>query len=87
MTIAVTENEKMDRKTMQNVLDWYKSSHIKGIYDADIVKVVRCKNCKMYRKDKELAEAKYCDPNYYCGLLQTEMDEEGYCSYGKRKND
>lgn len=53
----------------------------------DLVKVVRCKDCKMYRKDKELAKAKYCDPNYYCGLLQAEMDEDGFCSYGRRKDE
>lgn len=52
----------------------------------DIEKVVRCKDCAMYKKDKELAEANYCDPNFYCGLLRTEMDEDGYCSYGKRKD-
>ena len=52
---------------------------------ADVAEVVRCKDCKMYCKDKELAKAKYCDPNYYCGLLQTEMDEDGFCSYGRRK--
>lgn len=54
---------------------------------ADVVEVVRCKDCKMYRKEKELAEAQYCNPNYYCGLLQTEMDEDGYCSYGRRKGE
>lgn len=54
---------------------------------ADVVEVVRCKDCTMYKRDKELAEANYCDPNFYCGLLRTEMDEDGYCSYGRRKGE
>ena len=54
---------------------------------ADVVEVVRCKDCTMYKRDKELAEANYCDPNFYCGLLRTEMDEDGYCSYGRRKDE
>lgn len=54
---------------------------------ADVVEVVRCKDCTMYKRDKELAEANYCDPNFYCGLLRTEMDKDGYCSYGRRKDE
>lgn len=77
----------MDRKTIQNVLDWYKETHTKGTPSTDVVEVVRCKNCIMYKRDKELAEANYCDPNVYCGLLRTEMTEDGYCSYGRRKDE
>lgn len=54
---------------------------------ADVVEVVRCKNCTMYKRDKELAEADHCDPNLYCGLLRTEMDEDGFCSYGRHKDE
>lgn len=54
---------------------------------AYVVEVVRCKDCTMYKRDKELAKANYCDPNFYCGLLRTEMDEDGYCSYGRRKDE
>lgn len=57
------------------------------IPSADVTEVVRCKDCMMYKRDKELAEANYCDPNFYCGLLRTEMDEDGFCSYGRRKDE
>lgn len=62
-----------------------------GIYDcirsqptADVVEVVRCKDCFFYQKDKELAKANYLDPEKYCALLICEIDKNGFCSYGKK---
>ena len=51
---------------------------------ADVVEVVRCKDCFFYQKDKELAKANYLDPEKYCALLICEIDKNGFCSYGKR---
>lgn len=51
---------------------------------ADVVEVVRCKDCFFYQKDKELAKANYLDSEKYCALLICEIDKNGFCSYGKR---
>lgn len=51
---------------------------------ADVVEVVRCKDCFFYQKDKELAKANYLDPEKYCALLICEIDKNGFCSYGKK---
>ena len=40
----------------------------------DAVPVVRCKECK------------YWQPYCFCDLLLTAMDEECFCSYGKRRD-
>lgn len=77
-----TEDAEYARWTSAGIL-----YEIDDIEAADVVEVVRCKDCAMYKKDKELAEANYCDPNVYCGLLRTEMAEDGYCSYGRRKDE
>ena len=50
---------------------------------ADVVEVVRCKDCYAYRRDPELARARDLDPDYYCALLCCELDPDGFCSYGK----
>lgn len=48
----------------------------------DVRPVTFCKDCFMYRRDREIAEASYLDPDYYCALLRCEMPEDGFCSYG-----
>ena len=54
---------------------------------ADVQPVIYCKDCYAYRKDKELARAAYLDEDYYCALLRTEMPPDGFCYYGRRRND
>ncbi len=47
---------------------------------ADVVEVVRCKDCEHYR-----AVSRICDhPN---GLWLVVKPEDGYCCYGERRND
>lgn len=77
-----TEDAEYTRWTLSGVI-----GEIDDIEAADVAEVVRCKDCIMYKRDKELAEANYCDPNVYCGLLRTEMTEDGFCSYGRRKDE
>lgn len=79
-------NDELDY-VYEDIVDNRLDIWLNEIPAADVVEVVRCKNCAMYKRDKELAEANYCDPNFYCGLLRTEMDEDGYCSYGRRKDE
>lgn len=45
---------------------------------ADVVEVVRCKDCKYWRQVNE--------ERFACWLLGFEMDYDEYCSYGKRKD-
>lgn len=53
----------------------------------DVVAVVRCKNCFFYGKEKEIAEANYLNPDMYCCLLKCEFTEDGFCSYGRPRED
>lgn len=48
---------------------------------ADVVKVVKCKDC-VYRDGQEDA----CG-NIYCRLHDGRFDKDGYCSYGKEENE
>lgn len=50
----------------------------------DLVKVVRCKDCKYAKKSK----AVLCVPDYSC--LKTDitcLDADDFCSYGERKDE
>ncbi len=41
---------------------------------ADVVEVVRCKDCKHYREE-----------NFHCWLMRGKMSLNDYCSYGERR--
>ena len=73
--IAVMGSEKMDRKTIQNVLDWYKQTHTKGV-PSDIVKVCRCEHCS---KSTEHPNGRWCK------IYQTVVQNSDYCSWGVKK--
>lgn len=49
---------------------------------ADVVEVVRCKDCKHLKND-----TKYCKTHnkYYCELEDTIKEKNHYCAYGERK--
>ena len=50
----------------------------KELYDKmeDNVRIVRCKDCKSFRKDEKTT---------YCAPMGLEMQPDDYCSYGERK--
>ncbi len=55
--------------------------------EADLVEVVRCKDCKncdFSYPEKELGK----EPTglYYCKLLKGDRKSDDYCSFGKRKD-
>lgn len=54
---------------------------------ADVVEVVRCKDCKhrySYDEfDRNTGEIYVC---YECGLLNRSFGEDRFCSYGERKD-
>ena len=47
--------------------------------DVDVVEVVRCKDCKWYkRKNGNI---------YECSYLEAPMDDDDFCSWGERRED
>lgn len=46
---------------------------IESIEPADVVPVVRCRDCKYY------------EGRHWCGLNETNFDPDAFCSYGERK--
>ena len=62
----------------------YKNGYQQAIEDifkdidenADIVKVVRCRDCKHYK-----------DEHSNCWLMRVKMIPNDYCSYGERRED
>ena len=46
---------------------------IKAIKPADVIPVVRCKNCE------------YFDIRHWCNLNENDFNPDDYCSYGERK--
>lgn len=58
------------------------SQHIEALPAADVVPVVRCKDCKhrVYKYvDEEIGEIGGC------GLFNRAMSNDDFCSHGKRK--
>ena len=51
------------------------------LLENDIVKVVRCKDCKYYKPYNKLVE----DFEGECIVRECETDETEFCSYGGRK--
>ena len=47
---------------------------IKDIEPADVVQVVRCKDCKYFQ-----------NKHHWCDLNETNFDSDQFCSYGERE--
>lgn len=47
---------------------------------ADLVQVVRCRDCVRYTED----EAEYY---HYCGSWCEQVEPDGFCAWGKRRED
>ena len=63
---------------------------IEDASDADVVEVVRCKDCKWYRNANDKYVPRTCDHwsemfFYYEGWES--VDENGFCSWGERRED
>jgi len=50
--------------------------------DADVVEVVRCKDCKWYKR-----KYPWNGNIYECTYLDAPMDDDGFCSWGERRED
>ena len=58
---------------------------IMNIPSADVVGVVRCKDCKHYDKEYHQCKLHSEEPDqYYTGFIFC-MQEDDFCSYGERK--
>ena len=66
-------------------IDWYrdilKQCFEDFPFDYDIVKVVRCRDCKHHGSDR--FEHSFCNLAELCDIV----DEDHYCGYGERKID
>ena len=53
---------------------------------ADVVEVVRCRNCQHIEKSDDEQKALFdTDAEYYCNHLDCPVDGNGFCSAGKRR--
>ena len=53
---------------------------INKVPSADVVEVVRCKDCKHFLEDEEIQE-NYCELDLFCHL------KSDFCNYGERRTD
>lgn len=64
----------------------YQSNAIYAIRDvptADVVEVVRCKDCAYYRKETSYCLNPHCSSSFYGHRVK----ENHYCSYGERREE
>ena len=61
------------------------SKAIRNAPAADVVEVVRCKDCMYYHS---ISKLKYCNKHIDCwGDGEIYTDEDDYCSYGERRSE
>ena len=57
------------------------------VYAADVVEVVRCKDCKHYNNKRTFYDDDVCEILYYCDGVHRTACERDFCSYGERRED
>lgn len=75
---------RMIRNDLPNVVNYHRMDAIECLElmpAADVVEVVRCKDCTYCDGQEDLCG------NIYCRLHDGRFDKDGYCSYGKRETD
>ncbi len=75
-------DENLARRVIKNNDDQWCLSELQDILAADVVEVVRCKDCAWYENGKEYVP--------YCGNPCSELqhpNDETFCSYGERRED
>ena len=82
-------------KEMKNYVSdiWYKSAthsalndvseNIKSLEPADVVPVVRCKDCKNWQTDWNPS----IPDRHYCAVMDSMMKADDFCSYGERREE
>ena len=87
MTKEYIEREaaiRMIRNDLPNVVNYHRMDAIECLEimpTANVVEVVRCKDCICRDGQEDLCG------NIYCKLHDGRFDKDGYCSYGKRDID
>lgn len=56
---------------------------LKNVPAADVVEVVRCKDCKQWQRNVGFIDS----PNGHCFYLDIEMNGSDFCSYGEKKKE
>ena len=75
--IEAWQKETMYSTDYYDAFDWA----LESVPTEDVVKVVRCNNCKFYNPFKVVE-----DFDGLCSINCIEVDKEFYCQYGKEKN-
>ena len=57
------------------------TKYLRGLPPADVVKVVRCKDCKFYTSMRPDIKTGICDLNVH------HMGDDGFCSCGERREE
>lgn len=75
------------RKQTTTVGETVSISYAHGEADfSDLVHVVRCKDCKHYKKDHPFYYYREDNTFHLCSEIGRYTDEGDYCSYGERKD-
>ena len=61
--------------------------YIANLPAADVVEVVRCKNCKYYDIEYGVCDFHSVEPDAYSSGAKVEMAFNDFCSYGERKTE
>lgn len=78
-------NKNMFGNTNPIVYRTYAEELIKSIPTADVVEVVRCKDCQYYDKKYHICLTHSEEPDQYSKGCYVRMNEDDFCSYGERK--
>ena len=74
-----------DKEDVQANNDWYNYTEIvKNMPAADVVEVVRCKDCKYRGWVQEPCHGKTV---HYCKLTENRVEDNNFCSYGERRSE
>ena len=89
---AATNTVRADFISRQKAIDWMKNEWdgmVVSVFDgiehlpsADVVKVVRCKDCENYQTDWK----PHFNDRHYCAVMDSFMPVDGFCNYGERKD-
>ena len=74
--ITGRENAETVCKTIESFTDG-----IKSLEPADVVPVVRCRNCEHWQTDWNPS----IPDRHYCAVMDSMMKAEDFCSYGERR--
>ena len=83
MMIVWDEADKRGRKDISRFFADIATPLLIGTPTADVVEVVRCKDCDWYREDGGICVNSHCTKSYYGCRVR----KDHYCSFGERRDD